>query len=323
MVHAKSKGNRRVDQAILITGGSGFIGRAVVRRLAENGETVVCMYHHRLPEPMANVYPVCSDMGSSELIAAPLRGVDTVVHLAWEGGFVGPSEPVSWNLNPNSLPKNARILKNLLSAMERAGTRRIIFLSAVGASRNAKTPFLQEKYLSEFLILNSKVPEKVVLRSSIVCGGGDTNDRFLRSILRVMQFPGIYPVPSQAERLAPLHIGDVAQILCDSATTTLPQSCAVMEVSGQEDFRIEELFKLVSERYVKGAKLPVSGFLGTSLLPFFERDSKQNPNVVKLRHFLALGNHADAATRLKNPLSAVLPEKFQSFRDTLADTKTA
>ena len=144
------KSGRKVDQAVLVTGGSGFIGKHIVKHLAEAGETVVCMYHHRLPEPMANVYPVCSDMGSSELIAAPLRGVESVIHLAWEGGFVGPTERVSWNLNSNNLPKNARLLKNLLSAMERAGTKRIVFMSAIGASRNAKTPFLQEKYLSEF-----------------------------------------------------------------------------------------------------------------------------------------------------------------------------
>ena len=36
-------------------------------------------------------------MGSAELMAAPLRGVETVVHLAWEGGLAGPTEPINFN----------------------------------------------------------------------------------------------------------------------------------------------------------------------------------------------------------------------------------
>ena len=179
--------------AVLVTGGSGFIGQRLVRRLSNDGPVAVSMYHHRLPESLPNVFPVCSDMSSAELLAAPLRGIKTVVHMAWEGGLVGPTDTANWNpMSPAALPKNVKILKNLIAAMERAGTQRIVFVSAIGASSSAKAPFLREKYLAEFYVLNSTIPEKVVIRSSIACDSEGTSDRFVRSILRVMKFPGIY-----------------------------------------------------------------------------------------------------------------------------------
>ena len=308
--------------AVLVTGGSGFIGRRLVKRFADDGQTVVCMYHHRLPEPMANVYPVCSDMGSSELIAAPLRGVHTVVHLAWEGNFVGPAEKVSGNLNSKDAPKNIKLLKNLIGAMEKAGTRRLVFISAIGASRQATSPFLQEKYLAELNILNSSIPEKIILRSTVACGGEGSNDKFIRSIVRVMQFPGVYPVPKQKENLSPLHVDDLVDVLANAAADELVHKNGILEVRGKESYGIDELFKLVSERYVTGSKIALRGLLGTSLMPLFERDTKQDPNGAKLKHFLSVGNNLDDTIERENPLKDLLPAKYHSFKDVLSKSVT-
>jgi len=312
------------DQAaVLVTGGAGFIGRQLVSDLAANGQTVVSMYHHKLPEPLANVYPVCSDMGSSDLIAAPLRGVETVVHLAWQGNFVGPSEQVQWNLDSEKLGPNIASLKNLISAMERVGTKRIVFLSPIGASRKAVAPYLQEKYLAEFFILNSKIPEKIIIRSSLVCGG--SNDRFLRSILRVMQFPAVYPVPMAKKTVRPVHVKDLVSLLSKVAVTDdFSGAAAILEMVGKEAYTVDELFKLVSARYVKGTKIPLRGPIGDSLLPLFERESKPQTHepTIKLKHYLTLGNTTDIGIELDNPLSGFFPKDIHSFKDTLAENQS-
>ena len=317
-VYKNAPSDRRHDApAVLVTGGSGFIGRRLVQKLAEEEKTVVCVYHHRLPEPMANVYPVCSDLGSPDLIAAPLRGVHTVVHLAWEGNFVGPEEKVSWNLNSVNLPKNIKMLQNLLKAMERAGTKRIVFQSAIGASRKTSTPYLQEKYLAEFFVLNSKIPEKIIIRSSLVCGGN--NDKFLRSIIKVMQFPVVYPVPSKKEQIAPIHLDDITDTLAKAALMELKNSSGILELTGNESYGIDELFKMVSTRYAKGTKIPLRGMLGNSLLPLFERESNKVATTAKLSHFLNIGNQLDESTQLENPLTEITPSKFHSFQEILAE----
>ena len=62
------------SEAIMVTGGSGFIGQELVKKLAESKKSVVSIYRHRLPDPSPYVYPVCSNLDSAELLAAPLRG---------------------------------------------------------------------------------------------------------------------------------------------------------------------------------------------------------------------------------------------------------
>ena len=115
------KGNKSgggENQAILVAGGSGFIGKHLVKHLSKCGETVVSMYHHRLPEPMQNVFPVCSDLSSVELLGAPLRGVKSVVYLAWENSFIGPDQEWDVDLLHPTRPPNVKMLENLLRAME-------------------------------------------------------------------------------------------------------------------------------------------------------------------------------------------------------------
>jgi nucleoside-diphosphate-sugar epimerase len=308
-----------MDGAIMVTGGSGFIGQQVVRILAERGRTVVSVYHHKLPDSLDNVYPVCSDISSAELMAAPLRGVDTVIHLAWEGGLAGPGAPVKWHpASAEPMTRNAQTLQNLVTAMERAGTRRLIFLSAMGASRRAETPFLQEKYLAESLVLNSKIPEKIVMRTNVVFGGQGGNDRFLQSIRRVMKYP-FYPVPKKSDGMAPIHVKDLAEILVNATEAKMSDEASVLEIQGSENYKVQDLFKIVSETYVKKTRFALGGVIGASLLPLLERDRRAGPQNLKLAHFLALASAGSEQTRVANPLTAVIPKKLGTFKERILD----
>ena len=311
---------QRVEPAVMITGAAGFVGRRLIQALASEKETVVALYHHRLPESLDHSYPVCSDMSSAELMAAPLRGVDSVVHLAWDGGLSGPLNRLDWSaMTAATASRNTQMLANLITAMERAGTRRIVFLSAIGASKEAVSPFLQDKYAGEFLVLNSKIPEKVIIRSSVIWSGNGTDDPFLRSILKVMKYP-IYPVPQRREELAPMHVDDLAALLAKACRQTCAAGSTLMEIDGGERFAVDELFKLISTNVTRKTKLALGGFLGRSLLPFFERDSARTSKtsvVPRLQHYLALGSRAKGATT-EAPMQNLVPEKMASFRDRLA-----
>jgi nucleoside-diphosphate-sugar epimerase len=304
---------------VMVTGGAGFIGQHVLRHLLDEGQAVVTLYHHRLPETHDQVFPVCSDMGSAELLAAPLRGIETVVHLAWEGELAGSADPVKWEPSTNTnLTRNLQTTHNLLTAMERAGTKRIVFVSAVGASRHAKAPFLREKYAAEFMILNSRVPEKIILRSAIVWSAEDASDKFLRSITRVMKYP-LYPVPKKKEGLSPLHVNDLTDLIVAASEHELSEPAAVLDIVGGENYKVEELFKIVSDNYLKKSRFGIGGFLGDSLLPFFERDPRKGPKTQKLQLFLALGSQVDDQTRKENPLVDMLPERLTTFKEKLTN----
>ena len=308
-----------LSQAVLVTGSAGFIGQLLVRRLAEKGRTIVSVYRHRVPESIEGVYPVCSDLSSPTLMAAPLRGVSTVVHLAWEDGLEGPREslPDDPFCKDAALTKNLKNLKNLIVAMERAGSKRIVFLSAQGASRAATNAFLREKYLAELMVLNAPIPEKVIIRSSVVWGGHAGSDRFLASIRRVLRYV-VYPVPKRQGQLAPLHIQDLAGMLCTVAEDTSKLDVAILDARGGESYMIEDLFKLVSDSVIRKTQFPLRGSLGDALLPWLEREKdRKTPS---LQQFLCLAVEQRDSVRFDDtPLAKVIPTHIPGFKERLSN----
>ncbi|MBM4251016.1 MAG: NAD-dependent epimerase/dehydratase family protein [Deltaproteobacteria bacterium] len=304
--------------AIMVTGGSGFIGSHLVRKLTEQHRTVVAVYRRKLPESLDRVYPVCTDLSSPELMAAPLRGVGTVVHLAWEGGFASSVPPgTDWrHLEKPEDSVNLKMLGNLVKAMERAGTQRIVLLSAIGAKSHATSPFLSEKYAAESLVINSRIKERIIIRTAIAWGGQQSNDRFLRSLLRVMRYP-IYPVPQRRGNLAPIYVQDLATILASCCKIKLSEPVAVMEVHGKESYQIHEIFRIVAEKLAKGARIPLGGVLGQTLLPLLERERRTNSDTPKIQQVLGIGGFVDSSLAVANPLTSVIPRDLATFRDNL------
>tara|TARA_A100001015_G_scaffold314999_1_gene425783 strand:+ start:36 stop:1019 length:984 start_codon:yes stop_codon:yes gene_type:complete len=306
--------------AVLVTGGAGYLGSQLVKRLADKGEVVVSMYNRKLPEPYNNVFPVCSDLQSAELLAVPLRGVSTVVHLAWQRNFLGPSSSENHGEKAGPLD-NLSSLKNLIHAMEKAKTRRIIFVSALGVSRTSELPFLREKYACESAIINSAIPEKVILRSSVVFGSESQDSLFVEAISRVMKYPGFYPLPRFKQNLSLIHMHDLITLIHNLIKKTEVEHCSLLEVISRKQHKLEDIFSLVSTHKAKGARLPLSSFLGNFLLPFFERGGAGDKNIPKIKHFLAL----DKASHSKEPivcnLSSEVPKKLKTFNEDFAKSR--
>lgn len=305
--------------SVLVTGSSGFLGSRLVRNLADHKASVIAMYYHKLPDAVTNVYPICSDMSSPELLATPLRGVDTVFHLAWSCETPATSElGFSMQMDAGKMPKNASISKNLITAMEKAGTKRIIFVSAIGASRHAKEHYLREKYLSELLVLNSKIPEKLIIRPSIVFGRDGQNDPFVKSIMRVMRFPLMYPVPKSKELIAPVDADDVVRILVAGYRQEFSEASGILEVTGSEAYKVSEIFRLVSAKFGSGGRLPLGGFIGDRLAALFERDSARKVNTPRLKDYLVLASKGEASVNEGSAMGPLVPKKLNSFRDCLS-----
>ena len=312
-----NSGDNEGSSAILVTGGSGYVGTELVKSLASMGETVVSMYRHRLPEPREHVFPVCSDLASEELLAAPLRGVEVVVHLAWERNLLGPEQGSGVSSVAKNEPKtnNIRLLRNLVAAMEKAKTKRIIFVSAFGADFHAEDAFLREKYCGEICVLNSKIPEKVIVRPGIIYGGDPKRDRFINIIRRIMRFPGLYPVPKVTGRLYPLHIADLVKGIIDLVRRPLEEPNKLLDFLGGEGLKIEEVFKLIAESENKSGKIGVGSFLGNVLLSLFEKDFKNDQSLVRLKNYLVFNKIDDSKLILDASIQKNLKGHGKSFKD--------
>jgi uncharacterized protein YbjT (DUF2867 family) len=324
-VTRKNPGSAPVKSAatVLVSGSAGFVGRHLLRRLSEKNRACIGLYRAHLPEPMAHALPVFGDLLRVEHLPPALDGIETVVHLAWNQSFRSRIEDALWGAEETVLAsRNLEMLKNLIQAMEDAGTQRIIFVSALGASRHAESLYLQEKYQAELMILNSKIPEKIILRSALSFGDLKYKDRLVTAIERLMRFPWFYPVPRFKEKLAPLHVNDLSEILLKLIDLPLPEQAQILEVTGQQELAIEEVFRIVSQGIGKGTHIPLKGFLGEALTPLFERLRKDTaPGGPHIRDLLTIGNRRDTATTINSPLQQTLPTGAYRFQDAMQQSE--
>jgi uncharacterized protein YbjT (DUF2867 family) len=222
---------------ILITGGTGFIGRALVRQLFESGYPVRTLLRPsprspRLPKGVPVEVAVVG-LGDVRGLRAALRDVDTVIHLA------GTEHQ---GRNANLLTVDIQGTRNLAQAAKEAGVKRFIYLSHIGADRASAFPVHKAKGIAEEYIRKSGVPHTII-RSSIIYGPEDHFTTDLANMLR--RAPIFFPVPGDGQtRIQPLWVEDLVTCLLwamESPETT----DKTYEVGGSEYFTIRQTLERI------------------------------------------------------------------------------
>jgi uncharacterized protein YbjT (DUF2867 family) len=187
---------------ILVTGGTGFIGQALIRHLVEMGypvRTLIRPSSHspKLPRGVP-VEVAVSSLADERGLRAAMVGVDTVFHLV--GG--------EWRGTRASLMDiDVQSTRAVVRAAEDARIGRIFFLSHLGADRASAYPVLKAKAIAEEHIRRSDV-NFTILRSAIVFG---PNDGFTTGIARIMHsLPFFFLTPGDGNTLLqPIWVEDL------------------------------------------------------------------------------------------------------------------
>jgi uncharacterized protein YbjT (DUF2867 family) len=197
---------------ILLTGATGTVGSALLRRLTAAGEPVRCLVRdtRRLGDQRVRVQIALGDLADPPSFRNALRGVDTVVHLA-----------ASIRDQPHASIEelNAVATLRLVRAAEGVGARRFVFFSALGARRHSRTRFFRAKALAEGAVVGSSL-ETAVFRPSIVYAPGDP---WLTLLERSSYLPAI-PVSGSGRALyQPIWADDVADCVVAALMATGPR----------------------------------------------------------------------------------------------------
>jgi uncharacterized protein YbjT (DUF2867 family) len=184
---------------ILLTGATGTVGSALVRRLTAAGATVRCLVRdpRRLGAERVSVHIALGDLADPRSFRHALRGVHTVVHLA----AAIRDQP---RASIEELTGVATL--RLLRAAERAGARRFVHFSAIGASLHSRSRFFRAKALAEDAVRRAPV-ESVVISPSIVYA---PSDPWLTLLERLAYLP-VMPLSGRGRALyQPIWAEDVA-----------------------------------------------------------------------------------------------------------------
>jgi uncharacterized protein YbjT (DUF2867 family) len=222
---------------ILVTGATGFIGRALLRHLFETGRPVRVLIRPsrrspRLPKGVPLDVAVVS-LSDERAIRAALKDVDVIFHLAgaeWQGR------------NANLLAVDMRGTENLARVAADVGVKRMIYLSHIGAGRSAGYPVFKAKGIAEEHIRRSGVPY-TIFQTSLVFG---PNDHFTTGLARLLQTtPFFFPMPGSTRSvIQPLWVEDLVAVLLWSldSESTLNHT---YEVGGSEYFTLRQIIEII------------------------------------------------------------------------------
>jgi uncharacterized protein YbjT (DUF2867 family) len=195
---------------VLVTGGTGFIGPAVVRAIVAAGHDVRALARSRKSGANAaalGAEVVEGDMTDAASLRIAAQGVDAVVHLV----AIRQGRPEQFQ----------RIMvggtRDLLAAAKEAGVARFVKMSALGVSEETKdlVPYYRAKWDEERLVAESGLPY-VLFRPSFVFGpeGG-----ILPTFRKIAKVAPVTPITgSGRQRIQPIWLDDVAQYFAQSLT---------------------------------------------------------------------------------------------------------
>jgi NADH dehydrogenase len=224
------------DSLVTVYGGSGFLGRHVVRALAKRHYRirVAC----RRPELAGHLQPL-GRVGQIHAVQVNLRHAGSVEAAARDADAI-----------VNLVGILAETGRQKFDAVQRAGTEavaqaaalhraRLIQISAIGADRNSASGYARSKAEGEELAL-AAVPDAVVMRPSIMFGPEDTFFNRFAAMARIM--PALPLIGGGLTRFQPVFAGDVATAIAD-AVEGKAKPGAIYELGGPELLTFKQLMQ--------------------------------------------------------------------------------
>ena len=265
---------------IAITGANGFVGRNVIAVLLGDEapgdlRALVRDVDRAASElPRADLDVRRADVTDPASLRGAFDGMDAVVHLV----------AIPTERHGSFARINAEGTRAVVREAERAGVRKVVHVSAIGASPASPYPFLRSKGEGEAAVDASRIPH-VVLRPSILFGPGDDFFPRLRFSLR---FP-VVPLPGGGTaRFQPLHVADLAQAVRSALRGTMT---GTYELGGPDPATYRQLLAETMAAYrIRRPTVPLPVPLMKPAAFVFERLMADPPVTVRQLDLLAVEN---------------------------------
>lgn len=279
----------KVEQSvsnILVLGGSGFVGRSLCEKLVERsgGADGRIIVPSRRPQraqhlrTLPTIELVQSDVHSEIELVRLLAGCDAVINLI----AILHGSPAEFQRAHVDLPRQ------LAAACQVSGVRRMVHVSALGASATAPSHYLRSKAAGE-AVLRTAGLDLTLLRPSVIFG---EHDQFLNLFARLQTVAPVMPLAGATARFQPVWVEDVAAAIVSALDepTSIGQT---VECGGPTIYTLEQLVRFAGR--CAGCERPViplpdgvarlqaavmSWLPGAPLMSADNLDSMRVPNVL-------------------------------------------
>lgn len=304
---------------VTVFGGSGFVGGQVVRALAKAGYRVrVAVRQPNLAYRMR----MLGDVGQIEVVQANVR-VPASVARALDGAeacvnLVG----VLWESGRQKFQSiHAMGARHVAEQAAKAGVKRLIHVSAIGADINAKAKYARSKGEGEAAV-RAAFPGATIVRPSIVFG---PEDDFFNRFAQMAALAPVMPLVGGETRFQPVFVGDVAAVIAKAVSS--PASVGVTyELGGPTVYTMREILELILTETGRARPLlpvpwPMAGLIGAlgdlqaSILPIAPPLTSDQVEMLKSDNVAASGlpGLAEAGV-VPTAVEAVVPTYLYRYR---------
>ncbi|MBV9348176.1 MAG: complex I NDUFA9 subunit family protein [Pseudolabrys sp.] len=224
------------DSLVTVYGGSGFLGRHVVRALVRRGYRVRVAV--RRPDLAGHLQPL-GRVGQIHAVQANLRHAGSVEAAAQGADVLINVVGILFERGAQKFSAVHTAGAALVARAAAANGARLVHVSAIGADPNSSSLYARSKAEGEQRVL-AAVPHAVIMRPSIVFGPED--DFFNRFAALARFAPALPLIGGGATRFQPVFAGDVAAAIVEAADGKA-KSGATYELGGPEVFSFKELMQ--------------------------------------------------------------------------------
>ena len=221
-------------QTVTVFGGTGFLGRRIVRHLDAAGFGVRVASRH--PERVRSLFPehptveaVGADINDENSISAALAGAFAVVNSV--SLYVESRSETFRSVHVEAAGRVAAIAS-------RARAERLVHVSGIGANATSASPYIRSRGEGEAAVLRA-CPSATLIRPAVMFG---PEDAFLVPLLSMLRRLPVFPLFGSGEtRLQPAHVEDVAEAV--ARILQAPMAHTVYELAGPQVYTYRELLQ--------------------------------------------------------------------------------
>jgi uncharacterized protein YbjT (DUF2867 family) len=228
--------NREVDRGmnrVTVFGGTGFVGRRVVRHMSDSTAAVRIASRHPARAEDDNVEQIVADAHDERSVEAAVAGADGVVNAI--SLYVEHGGDTFHSVHVEAAARIATVAR-------RAGAKRFVHLSGIGADPASPSPYIRNRGEGEAAV-QAAFPGAVVVRPAVMFAA---DDAFLTTILGLLRTLPAYPLFGDGRtRLQPVHVDDVGAAIAQVLRQT-QRPYPIYELAGPRIYSYEELLRTIA-----------------------------------------------------------------------------